>query len=448
MTSAKWIPNTALQPKAGTRAAAVVVWVVTAALALRFCWIVTRYAVNLFFFDEWDIYGGLFQGWPWWRFFLQEHGPHRQGLGVTVVVWLLRANRWDSRVQAYAVAAAIIVAALLAIRVKTKVFGKMRFSDVIIPILFLGLGQWEILLAAPGPSAQAFPLFLLMLYCLAWVQERVWPRYIGICLLNFLLIYTGYGIFVAGITLVLLAIDCWQTRKVGGSLIAPTVAWLASAAALASFFSGYVFSPAADCYQFPYRNLGAYPLFMGLMFAKYLGIKHVSTLAAIIGMAVIAVVVTILARSFWIMLQGDTRARLVVVLTGYTLIYAGAAAIGRVCLGLEAAESSRNATLLIPGFLGIYFYLLKSERRRHRAWLVSLLLLVVAPSSVQRYHKEIEGFSAMKRDWKNCYRSTEDIQYCNQSSHLQLYPRPEATHLHEKLKFLKQNHLNLYANND
>jgi hypothetical protein len=136
-----------------------------------------------------------------------------------------------------------------------------------------------------------------------------------------------------------------------------------------------------------------------------------------------------------------------VILTAYTLLYATAAAIGRVCLGFEAAGSSRNLTLLIPGFLGIYFYLLMLDHSCRRTLLMSVLVVAVLPACLQRNHKEIEGFSAMKRTWKNCYRTAENVEYCDAFSHLLLYSQPEATHLRAKLAFLKRNRLNLYANN-
>lgn len=427
----------------------VVVWGVAALLAYRFYWVVTRFAVNLFFFDEWDIYEGLFRGWPWWRFFLQEHGPHRQGLGVTLVVWLLRATHWDSRTQAYAIAAAILAAMLLALRLKTTVIGRLQFFDVIIPILFLGLGQWEVLLSAPGPSAQAVPLLLLIAYCLAWAQQRAWLRYTGISLLNFLLIFTGYGIFIAVITVLLSAVDGWQRWRTGLKPTGAIVLWITSALSLALFFYGYVFNPAADCYQFPYRNPAAYPWFMGLMFAKFLGIKHGATVPALLGIVALIVLVSVLARSLWRLLRGFNRVdRVTVILTGFTFIYAAAAAIGRVCLGMEAASSSRNITLLIPGFVGIYFCLLMRPASYKRTLMMTMLLVAVLPGCIQRNHKEIEGFSGMKRAWKDCYRANENIQYCDQISHWPLYPHPEAIQLQEKLKLLKQNHLNLYSSND
>jgi hypothetical protein len=431
------------------RYAAILVFIMASALIYRFYRVVSRYSVNLFFFDEWDVYDGLFRAWPWWRFFLQEHGPHRQGLGVTVVVWLLRAAHWDSRVQAYAIATAIVLAMLSAIWLKTLLFGPLQIFDLIIPVLFLGLGQWEVLLSAPGPSAQAFPLLLLILYCLAWAQEKTWLRYATVVVVNFLLIYTGYGIFVSLITLGLLAIDVWQKKRAGEPIIAPLAALIASTLSLGCFFYKYVFNPAAACYRFPYPNPAAYPWFMALMFARFLGMKHGAILRGVVGLAVLLVIVAVCVRSLWSVRRRLHRVNaIVLVLAGYSLIYATAAAIGRVCLGMQAAESSRNITLLIPAFLGIYFYLLNRKQSHCARIAIPILLVAVLPSCIQRNHKEIEGFAAMKQSWKNCYLTHENIAYCDAVSHLQLYPAPNATHLRDKLRYLKENHLNLYVNAD
>ncbi len=446
VSAARRIPHPGVNPV--RRYSAAVVWAVAAVLAYRFYRVVTTYAVNLFFFDEWDIYDGLFHGSPWWHLFLEQHGPHRQGLGVTLVAWLLKGTNWDSRVQAYAIAAAIVLAMALAIRLKTVALGPLWFFDIIIPVIFLGLGQWEVLLSAPGPSAQAFPLLLLLAYCLAWVQERAWLRYTAIAALNFLLIYTGYGIFVAIITLVLLPLDCYhRLRTRSGSVIAPFLAWIASVASLGAFLHGYIFNPAADCYHFPYRNPAAYPWFMGLMLAKFLGIKHGVLFPALVGMALVIVLAGVLVRNLWLVWKDGTAqygSLVVVILTGYSLLYAAAAAIGRVCLGMEAAGSSRNLTLLIPGFLGIYFHLLMSRSGYSRTLLLTALFVAVLPACIQRNHKEIENFSAMKHAWKDCYLASENVPYCDSSSHLQLYPWPPA--IQDKLNYLKQNRLNLYAN--
>jgi hypothetical protein len=426
------------------------VWATAAVLAYRFYWIVSRYAVNLFFFDEWDVYDGLFRGWPWWQIFLQEHGPHRQGLGVTLVSWLLQARRWDSRWQAYVIAAALVLATILAIRLKQRTFGALQLFDVVIPVMFLGVGQWEVLLSAPGPSAQAFPLLLLMAYCLAWLQQRYWLRYSSVTMLNFLLIFTGYGIFATVLNLALLGLECWRERRSRQRLVGPVLALAASAASLAAFFHGYVFAPAVSCYEFPYRDPAAYPLFMALMFAKYLGLKHGMVVPAVLGLVTLLLLLCVLAASSVQLLSTRTPdSRVTVILTGYTFLYASAAAVGRVCLGMEAAGASRNLTLLIPGFLGLYFYLLSRGHGYKRNLMMVALLVAILPSCIQRNHKEIEGFSAMKRAWKSCYLAHENIEYCDGFSHLhQLYRPSDSNRLRKKLDFLQRNRLNLYANSD
>jgi hypothetical protein len=187
---------------------------------------------------------------------------------------------------------------------------------------------------------------------------------------------------------------------------------------------------------------------MAMMLSRFLGIKHGAVLPGVVGIAVLVAVITVTVRSLWVVLQHVNRASVIVlILTGYTLIYAAAAAIGRLCMGLEAAQSSRNITLLIPGFVGIYFYLLSLDQSRCTKISIGVLLLALLPACIQRNHKEIEGFSAMKTAWKNCYLADENIAYCDAVSHLQLYPIPNAIHLKEKLTFLKDNHLNLYKNN-
>jgi hypothetical protein len=280
---------------------------------------------------------------------------------------------------------------VLTIRLKLRVFGPLTITDAIIPALFLGLGQWEVLVSAPGPSAQAFPLLLIMAYCISWLQECRLLRYALVIVINFLLIYTGYGIFIAGITLALFALDCLHRTRAGdvrgatASLLAATIA----AASLASFFYHYVFNSGANCYHFPYHNPAAYPWFMGLMFARFVGIKHGLLFGSVVGIGALVLVVALMVDHAWLLMRDGPPQRaslLIFILTSYTLIYASAAAIGRVCLGIQAAESSRNMTLLIPAFLGIYFHLLAKPSGGKRILLLALMFLIVLPSAIQRYH--------------------------------------------------------------
>src|SRR5215813_15241915 len=54
-----------------------------AALSARLFTLISRYAVNVFFMDQWDFNEAtLFEKHSLWEMFRWQHGPHRQGLGA------------------------------------------------------------------------------------------------------------------------------------------------------------------------------------------------------------------------------------------------------------------------------------------------------------------------------------------------------------------------------
>jgi hypothetical protein len=426
-------------------------WITASVLISRFCWVVWKYAVNLFFYDEWGTYSSLFAPQPWWRVFVAQHGPHRQGLGVVIVTKVLYVAHWDSRLQAFIIATAILLAMILATYLKVRTFGPISVWDIAIPVMFLGLGQWEVLLGATGASPEAFPLLLIIAYCFAWVQGRGVLRNVTVLVINFLLIFTGFGIFIVGVTLLLFGLEAYHGARTHdrGRTKTALLSLAIATASLASFYYDYRFDPSVECYHFPYHDPAAYPVFMGLMFANFLAVKQGVILASILGVGVIVVVSGLLVlhiRALWNDSCAERASVLIVILLGFSLTFSAATAVGRVCLGPEGARASRYLTLLIPAFLGIYFSILTIRSDRKRVVLAGIFILLLLPSCVHRYHKEIENFSALKRNWKQCYLAHEDIQFCDAETKWQLFPCPECIHMKEKLEFLKRNRLNLYDN--
>src|SRR5207248_4790511 len=55
--------------------------------------------------------------------------------------------------------------------------------------------------------------------------------------------------------------------------------------------------------------------------------------------------------------EGRAYDAVMVLLLGFSLLYAAAAAIGRVCFGVEYAQSSRYSLHLFPALLAFYFAL-------------------------------------------------------------------------------------------
>jgi hypothetical protein len=72
---------------------------------------------------------------------------------------------------------------------------------------------------------------------------------------------------------------------------------------------------------------------------------------------------------------------------------------------------------------------------------ISLLL----PAALFEPSDDIRWFAEGKRNWANCYLGGGGIHFCDQSANFVLIPDPERTHLQEKLDYLKENQLDLFA---
>ncbi len=444
------MPSRTAVPTAGGHgyASSILFGITALALIFRFCWVVLKYAVNLFFYDEWNAYASLFERQPLWHVFVAQHGPHRQGLGVVIVTKLLYFAHWDSRVQAFTIAAAIVLAMILATYLKIRAFGPISAWDIAIPLIFLGLGQWEALLGATGASPEAFPLLLIVAYCFAWIEGRGVIRNVAVLVINFLLIFTGFGVFIAGITLLLFGLeayhgakthDRWRTKT-------PLLSLAIATASLASFLLWLSVRSVGSVLPLSVSRPRGLSRFLGTDVRQLsgceagrdarfdprsgghgcceqpTGVAHSSPLEKLF----CGPCEHVDCHLAWI--QPD-------ILGSYSR--------GPCLLG--PGRCARYLTLLIPAFLGIYFSILAIPNEGKRVVLSGIFILVLLPSCVHRYHKEIEAFSALKQNWKQCYRAHEDIRFCDAEAHFQLYPCPECIQMKEKLEFLKRNRLNLYA---
>jgi hypothetical protein len=208
---------------------------------VRLFHLISRYAVNLLFWDQWDFDDAtLFQQHSIWEMFRWQHGPHRQGLGALLQKLIEPCIHWNSRYEAFGIGSIIVVAAVLTLLLKVRLYGAIRYSDVIIPFLFLTPRQYETVVLATNPAHGSLPLLLIIVYCLCWLVRTWYWKYICVLLANFLLIYTGFGIFMGLVTPALVALDYYgNTRH-----LAPKYRWGTAAAliiaiaSLASFFVG------------------------------------------------------------------------------------------------------------------------------------------------------------------------------------------------------------------
>jgi hypothetical protein len=437
-------------------------------LAFRFFRIVFLYAVNIFAWDQWGFNDAtLFEKHSLWQVFRWQWGPHREGIGGVLSKLLEPSTRWNSRYEDFGIATIILVAAVLALFLKKRLFGTIGYEDIIIPLIFLTPVQYENLIAAEGPTPCSLPLLLMIVYCISWTIDSYWWKYLCVLLVNCFLIYTGYGMFVGLVTPCLIIVDYYRnTRHLARSYHAGSaVALSLSLASLLSFFIGYKVGGvgvARTCSLPQMKNAVNYFWFMDLMFATFVGAKPVRpgkllVLAIILGGIILLSTLIALLFSFKRLFSeaiAPWRTSVVVnALLGYSLLFCLTAAFGRECLGLGLAESSRYMTHLILAFFGLYLSALSMRSKNWRTIYVALLFAVAILSSGHintADYSVMNEYSRDKRAWRECYLIRHNIQQCNTQTHFQIMPSSDLSFidekgLQEKLDFLERNHLNLYS---
>jgi hypothetical protein len=429
-----------------------VVLLVYAVFGTRLFFVISRYAVNVFYWDQWDFNNAtLFEHHSLWQIFRWQHGPHRQGLGGILEKLLEPLIRWNTRYESFGIGAIVVVAAVLALYLKKRMFGRIGHEDVIIPLLFLTPVQYEGLLSTPNPAHGPLPLLLMILYCLSWTVHRQLWRYCCVLLTNFLLIYTGFGVFTGFLTPLLIAAEWYRldTALRRGNHVASAFALLVSVLSVASFFIGYRPTTAAPCSPLRPQSLARYVEFMAVMFANFLGIKESFLVAELVGGGVLlAVLVGLVLAAIGLVSSSKAEREYIIIpgaLLAYCFLFCLSAAVGRLCIGLDAAQGSRYTTYLILGFFGLYLCARSVRRSGTRIALLWAVLVLALLSALRLHKSEMQSHATEKRAWVSCYFSRHDIQQCDLMTNFKIYPWPEATHLQQKLDFLKEHRLNLYG---
>ncbi len=451
-------PHLSPSPRMGLAAClpVIVVSVVFVGFAARLFHLISRYAVNIFFWDQWDFDDAtLFEHHSLWQIFTWQPGPQRQGLGGLLAKLVEPWFQWNSRTESFLVGAIIVATAVLVLHLKRRLYGRLTYFDVVVPIIYFTPRQYENVFVTANIARDSLPALLLIVYCLCWTVDRAPIRYLLALVLNFVCIYTGFGFFIGILTPALLYLDYRAQRDFSVRRRSWLVGYMTIALlSLGSFFVHYYNRPGLDCFSWKPLSPRLYLRFVALMFANLFGMSTSGRLARWIGILVLLVLTVVLATAvYWLLTRrriepgNDRRKRNLVIaaLTGFGLLFAANAAYGRACGGLFFASSSRYVIFLEPAILGWYFFLwgLRPDRRRLLA--VTVLILAALPASL-RLEPQWFYFPQQKARWRSCYLQIENIEQCDQTVGFPIYPSPAATHLKEKLQFLKKTRQNLYAN--
>jgi hypothetical protein len=406
-----------------------------------------RYAVNVLFLDHWDYYEAIFTPHSLWQMFDWQHGPHRQGVGMLLTKVVAELTGWDTRAEAFVVAGIIVMTAVPAFALKWRLFHAIDWSDGILLLILLSPLQWGTFIDTPNPAHGALPLLLLLCYCLAWTCEGRVLRYGLVVVLSFLTTFTGFGLFVAPITLGILVRDTVYSRK----RLIPSGALVLSMLSTIAFLYHYRFDPATPGFQFPDPQWYLYPKAMVLALANVAGASGVgwwpTTLGSVILVILVAVGVQRGVECFVHQPGNHGLALVVTILISFSLLFDGGMAVGRLSLGVGFAANSRYIPLLSPAFVGLYLHLRSLPSLRLRSVTLVLLAVPFAISAVRPRavdERTMQWFHDVKAKWKEAYVETDRFDIATRYAGYPIHPRPAETHIKEKLQYLKEHRLNLY----
>ncbi len=411
---------------------------------------IDRHAVNVLFWDQWDYLQGLRRHVGLWDLFSWIHGPHRMGLGYLFIAAVYRASGWDNRAEAFATAGLFVVTLALALILKHRAVSPLTWADACIPALVLTTAQFEVFIGTPNAAHGPLPLFLVVLSPFLWLVPRGPLRALLGGALVLCAAFTGFAIFLVPGLIALFCLDALRAAEgqAGGRWWDAAGAIL-SAAALALFFHGYRFASAAECFQFPDPRPLRYVPFAGLIVARPLRLVRLVPVARFIGPACFVLAAGMATAGGALVLRRTRTllARTIFLFASFSTLFVLDSAVGRVCLGMGLALSSRYVPYVTPLWLAAWFALSSGASRsvlaRRVAASVALALLfdqALIPDDVQT----IRWYSEGKARWRACFLASGDESACNASTRFRVYPVEGAPQVEAMRRYLRDNRLNLY----
>lgn len=418
---------------------------------------INRFAVNILFSDQWDTYQPTFNGDNSWRIFTAQVGQLRLGIGGLFSDFIARATDWNTRAECFAIGFTMVLISIAAVYLKYRLFQKLSLWDLIIPFVCLSVGKMDVPILVPFPSHSTMPVLLLILYAICLTFDQTAIRIGLLAVINFLAIFTGWGIFVGFITPFVLIYFFLQNRKTENE---KDKIWIASAfvfsvLSLVFYFNDYTVYSGVECFTLPHYPLTDYWKFFALMLSNSVGFGcgRKVYLSFFLGTVVFAAFIFTAIVNLWkILRRGETGERnlnlIIVVLLTFSGLFIATATVGRTCLGECTAAAGRYQPLLIPAWLAVYFAFvtLKENRVRFAAGFLLIVFCFIIPQSRDKaYQVSAEINRDIKNNWKACYLATEDAEECDRKVGTSIFAPLPSIRAKDRFEYLKQRRLNFFS---
>lgn len=430
-------------------------------LALNWVAMVARFQVEGLFWDQWVYCQPLFApDSSWLDLFMRQLGPHRQGIAFVLTAPVMDLAGWDTRVEALWISFWLLVATVMALAWKRQLTGRLGWEDLWLPLALLGVRQFETVIVVPNLSHSVFPMVLLM--GMAWLAAggmSTW-RWLVFGVLGGLALFTGFAIFAwvaAGWIVAMRLLRAWWTRDFRG-VGWPALTGLILGLAFWGFLQGYRLRGGSAGTEFPHFPLSDYPQFVVRMLASRMDLAGGNEAGIFLGWVVLGLAVGLTGHVSWRLFR-DRR-----ITPGWAvaalLLVAGLSfgfftAIGRIHLGLRAADAPRYVTLVGVLWLGFVAWGAAS-RWRWTGWAaaalgwVSVLMswadlpgrpLASWPGTLgmsQVSHNSITFSNGRKMNWLLTWEETGDWRAAEARQPRGLFGEPESLKLGERIDWLAE----------
>ncbi len=417
-----------------------------AVMAARLVRLVNRYAVDLLYLDQWDIWDGLFHHAGAWSLWRMQWGPQRQGLGEWLIALAAWLSGWNARAEPFVSIGILALCALVALATARSLRGRWSMADCLLPMVLLSVTLLPVMTVVPNVSHGVLPLLLVLLCGYAAQIARPRARALALAGSAALCAQTGFAWYMALIAvplLLLLLLGAVRARRPVVYLLVGLAVLLAS---LAIFFHDFKVAPAVAC-MVPDPHPFRYLQFVGIMFLRAGDLSP--AWASALGYVAVAFALGLLFWSGWrtVVTAGEDRlGTTVFLLSAFSLLFAANAAIGRVCLGVQAGGAERYVPYTMAVIVAAYFFVSMGPGlgRLRPAVLVGCFAVLVGKELVlvRSSMAEAGHYTEIKTSFRKCYLGGATLETC--SARWPIHPDPKGTHLQEKLDYLRAHRLGLF----
>ena len=408
-----------------------IVWVVFFIVSAYLMWAVNKFNSNLAFSDQIDIFYGYLTKQDLLTLFLQQHGPHRQGIGAIIMLPALWLANWNFSVISYITCLIMILSAYFLI-LTLRAYQTNPITAIACILVILSLGTAELLTVTPNISHSTLPiLFSLIIF---WLNTKSpltsTTTEIVVLTLAIGALFTGFGIFVflSYLTISFLK-QRFFLREVQNNLNQPASkikfskisigTYFVIGVSIMVFFINYQSSAATaeGCTATAIDNFFNVLKYSFSVASIVLGGSQFPAISSAFGFFIVLSFFLLSIFSLVKIIKNKDRVAmncLFLILISIGFIFN--VALGRHCLGADSAFSSRYYPLASIGLIGV-LVALDHFCRKYYPWVpkilsvvvIALTLAVVFPLGLKlmsQYHEHKNNFIA-------CMLNNDSLRFCN-----------------------------------